>query len=353
MLKIAVDAMGGDHAPVSEVEGAIEAARALGVGVILVGRSELINAELDKHREKKGPHQGRLLREAHIEVVDAREVVTMDDPVATAVRRKRNSSIRVAAQLVRAGEAQALVSAGNTGAVMMTAKLVIGTLPEVGRPALAAVLPTLTGRGTVILDVGANSDCKPAHLYSFAVMGSLYSSVIVGARNPRVGLLSIGEEEIKGNDLTKEAFKLLKKSPLNFIGNVEGRDMYTGEIDVVVCDGFTGNVALKVSEGVTETLLRLLKHELKASFQTKAGALLTRPAFQKFKQRVDYAEYGGAPLLGINGITVICHGRSNAKAIRNAIGVARDYCLAGVNEKIEAALKMGAGASVDVVGLRN
>jgi glycerol-3-phosphate acyltransferase PlsX len=351
MLKIAVDAMGGDHAPATEVEGAVEAARALGVGVILVGRSEQINVELDKYREKKGPHQGRILREIQIEVVDAREVVTMDDPVATAVRRKRNSSIRVAAQLVRSGEAQALVSAGNTGAVMMTAKLVIGTLPEVDRPALAAVLPTLTGRGTVILDVGANSDCKPAHLYSFAVMGSLYSSVIVGARNPRVGLLSIGEEEIKGNDLTKEAFKLLKKSHLNFIGNVEGRDMYTGEIDVVVCDGFTGNVALKVSEGVTETLLRLLKHELKASFQTKAGALLTRPAFQKFKQRVDYAEYGGAPLLGIKGITVICHGRSNAKAIRNAIGVARDYCLAGVNEKIEAALRMGAGVSLDAAGV--
>ena len=181
-------------------------------------------------------------------------------------------------------------------------------------------------------------------------MGSLYSSVIVGARNPRVGLLSIGEEEIKGNDLTKEAFKLLKKSQLNFIGNVEGRDMYTGEIDVVVCDGFTGNVALKVSEGVTETLLRLLKHELKKSLQTKAGALLTRPAFQRFKQRVDYAEYGGAPLLGIKGITVICHGRSNARAICNAIGVARDYCVAGVNEKIEAAL--GASLAVSLDGTR-
>jgi glycerol-3-phosphate acyltransferase PlsX len=345
MLKIAVDAMGGDHAPATEVEGAIEAAQTLGVGVILVGRAEMINAELDKYREQKGRHQGRVAR-GNIEVVDAREVVTMDDPVASAVRRKRNSSIRVAAQLVRSGEAQALVSAGNTGAVMMTAKLVIGTLPEVDRPALAAVLPTLKGTGTVILDVGANSECKPAHLYSFAVMGSLYSSVIVGARNPKVGLLSIGEEEIKGNDLTKESFKLLKKSGLNFIGNVEGRDMYTGDIDVIVCDGFTGNVALKVSEGVTETLLRLLKHELTASLQTKAGALLTRPAFQRFKQRVDYAEYGGAPLLGIKGITVICHGRSNTKAIRNAIAVARNYCVAGVNEKIEAALRQSQAGSL-------
>jgi glycerol-3-phosphate acyltransferase PlsX len=268
----------------------------------------------------------------------------MDDPVATAVRRKRNSSIRVAAQLVREGKAQALVSAGNTGAVMMTSKLVIGTLPRVDRPALAAVLPTLTGRGSVILDVGANAECKPTHLYDFAVMGSFYSSVIVGTKNPRVGLLSIGEEEIKGNDLTKEAFKLLKNSHINFIGNVEGRDMFTGLVDVIVCDGFTGNIALKTSEGVVEVLMRLLKQELKASLQAKAGALLTRPAFQKFKQRIDYAEYGGAPLLGIKGVAVICHGRSSSKAIRNAIGVARDYCRGEVNAKIESELGQAVAA---------
>jgi glycerol-3-phosphate acyltransferase PlsX len=338
MLKIAVDAMGGDFAPASEVEGAIEAARDLGVGVILVGRSEQIQPELDKHRRGRALGSSRPWRTSSIEIVDAREVVTMDDPVATAVRRKRNSSIRVAAQLVREGKAQALVSAGNTGAVMMTSKLVIGTLPRVDRPALAAVLPTLTGRGSVILDVGANAECKPTHLYDFAVMGSFYSSVIVGAKNPRVGLLSIGEEEIKGNDLTKEAFKLLRNSHLNFIGNVEGRDMFTGQVDVIVCDGFTGNIALKTSEGVVEVLMRLLKQELKASLQAKAGALLTRPAFQKFKQRIDYAEYGGAPLLGIKGVAVICHGRSSAKAIRNAIGVARDYCLGEVNAKIESEL---------------
>jgi glycerol-3-phosphate acyltransferase PlsX len=335
MLKIAVDAMGSDHAPKSEVEGAIEAARDLQVGVMLVGRSEDIEAELAKHRR---------VRSAAIEIVDAREVVTMDDPVATAVRRKRNSSIRVAAQLVREGKAAALVSAGNTGAVMMTSKLVIGALPQVDRPALAATLPTLTGRRSVILDVGANAECKASHLYDFAVMGSFYSSVIVGARNPRVGLLSIGEEEIKGNDLTKEAFKLLKSSPLNFVGNVEGRDMFTGEVDVIVCDGFTGNVALKTGEGVVEVLMRLLKQELMASLPAKAGAMLTRRAFRKFKQRIDYAEYGGAPLLGIKGVTVICHGRSSVKAIRNAIGVARDYCLGGVNDKIAA--ELGAGAVV-------
>ncbi|HKF55106.1 MAG TPA: phosphate acyltransferase PlsX [Blastocatellia bacterium] len=329
MLKIAVDAMGGDYAPTSEVEGALQASRDFGVGIILVGRAEEIESELKKHRTHTA------WPSSHIEVADAKEVVTMDDPVATAVRRKRNSSIRVAARLVKNGDAQALVSAGSTGAVMMTAKLVLGTLTNVDRPALAAV-PTITGPGTVILDVGANAECKPVHLYQFAVMGSLYSRVIVGVRNPRVGLLSIGEEEVKGNDLTKEAFKLLKNSSLNFIGNIEGRDMYTGQADVIVCDGFTGNVALKVSEGVIETMMRLLKEELKASLQAKAGAMLTRPAFQRFKQRLDYAEYGGAPLIGVKGVTVICHGRSSAKAIRNAIGVAKDYCEGDINDRLEA-----------------
>lgn len=345
MIKIAVDAMGGDFAPTSEVEGAIEAARDLDVCVILVGRSELIQAELDKHRRARSLTSGMLWRSTRIEIVDASEVITMDDPVAQAVRRKKNSSIRVAAKLVRDGQAQALVSAGNTGAVMMTSKLVIGALPEVDRPALATVLPTLTGRGTVILDVGANAECKAQHLVEFAVMGSLYSNAIVGVRNPRVGLLSIGEEEIKGNDLTKEAFKLLKSAPVNFIGNIEGRDMYTGEADVIVCDGFTGNVALKVSEGVFEFIMRLLKEELRASLKTKAGAMLTRSAFRKFKQKLDYAEYGGAPLLGIKGVSVICHGSSNAKAIRNAIAVARDYCLGEVNNKIEAHLGAGVMAT--------
>jgi glycerol-3-phosphate acyltransferase PlsX len=347
MLKIAVDAMGGDYAPANEVEGAIEASQELGIGIILVGRSDQIQTELDKQRRNRALGQTRFWRSSSIEIVDAPEVITMSDPVAVAVRRKKNSSIRIAAKLVRDGQAQALVSAGNTGAVMMTSKLVIGTLPNVDRPALATVLPTLKRHGTVILDVGANAECKPSHLYDFAVMGTLYSSVIVGAANPRVGLLSIGEEEVKGNDLTKEAFKLLKNSSLNFIGNVEGRDMYTGQVDVVVCDGFTGNVALKVSEGVFEFIMQLLKHELKASLQAKAGAVLTRPAFRKFKKRLDYAEYGGAPLLGIQGVTVICHGRSSPKAIRNAIAVARDYCAGEVNKKIESQLGTAVLASRD------
>jgi len=328
--------MGGDYAPTSEVEGALQASRDFGVGVVLVGRSDEIEQELRKHRTHS----------SLIDVEDAKEVITMDDPVATAVRRKRNSSIRVAAKLVKDGRAQALVSAGSTGAVMMTAKLVFGTLANVDRPALAAV-PTITGPGTVILDVGANAECKPAHLYQFGVMGSLYSRVIVGVRNPRIGLLSIGEEEVKGNDLTKEAFKLLKNSGLNFIGNIEGRDMYTGQADVIVCDGFTGNVALKVSEGVIETMMKLLKEELKASLQAKAGAMLTRPAFHRFKQRLDYAEYGGAPLIGVQGVTVICHGRSSAKAIRNAIGVAKDYCQGHINERLEAEIGGYAVARLD------
>lgn len=317
----------------------MQAARDFSVAVALVGRSEQIEAELGKHNVSP-----TALRGLNVEVEDAREVITMADPVANAVRRKRNSSIRCAAELVRRGVAQGLVSAGSTGAVMMTAKLVLGTLPRVDRPALAAV-PTITGRGTVILDVGANAECKPLHLYQFAVMGSLYSSVILGIKQPKVGLLSIGEEEVKGNDLTKEAFKLLKNSSLNFIGNIEGRDMYTGQADVIVCDGFTGNVALKVSEGVIETTMKMLKEELMGSLQSKAGAILTRPAFQRFKQRLDYAEYGGAPLIGVKGVTVICHGRSSAKAIRNAIGVARDYCLGNINEKLEAEVGFGAISS--------
>jgi glycerol-3-phosphate acyltransferase PlsX len=331
MLKIAVDAMGSDYAPVSELEGATMAARDLGVGVILVGPQQLIEAELSKRIRRRKGDSSRLA----IEVVDAQEVITMDEAVATAVRRKRNSSIRVAAELVREGRAQALVSAGNTGAVMMTAKLVIGTLPGVDRPALAAVLPTVTGRDAVMLDVGANAECKPLHLYQFAVMGSLFSNRIIGVSNPRIGLLSIGEEEAKGNDLTKEAFKLIKQSALNFIGNVEGRDIYTGQADVIVCDGFTGNVALKVSEGLSQALMKLLKQELKATLITKAGALLSRPAFKRFRKRIDYASYGGVPLLGIKGIAIICHGRSNAKAIAGAIRVARDYCMGQINEKIE------------------
>ncbi len=331
LIKIAVDAMGSDYAPTSEVEGALQAARDLRVRVILVGQEERIKKELQRHYETS-------LRRLPIEIVNATEVIGMQEPVASAVRRKRDSSIRVAARLVREGYAQGVVSAGNTGAVMATSKLVLGTLPSVDRPALAAVVPTLKGSGTVLLDVGANSECKPEHLKQFAIMGSIYSRNILGVRYPRVGLMSIGEEEIKGTDLTKETARLLKNAPIHFIGNVEGRDIYTGEVDVIVCDGFTGNVILKTSEGLIEAIMGLLKTELGQTILTQLGAILSRTAFRSVKRRLDYSEFGGAPLLGTKQICVICHGRSNAKAIRNAIRVAKEFYEGRVNERIESEL---------------
>lgn len=326
MIKIAVDAMGGDHAPGNEVQGAIHAVRELGVGVVLVGAEGRLHDELARHGWRGGNG---------IEIVDAAEVITMSDPVAQSVRRKRKSSLHVAAGEVAAGRAAGLVSAGNTGAVMGVAMIKLGTLGSVDRPALATVVPTVTGRGALLLDVGANAECKPEHLMQFAVMGSIYARAVLGMERPRVGLLSIGEEEVKGNDLTKEAHKLLKESKLRFVGNVEGRHIFGGTVDVIVCDGFTGNVVLKVSEGLIETIIRMLREELNSSIQGMAGAFLSRPAFQSFKKRLDYAEYGGAPLLGISHPTVICHGRSNARAIRNAIRVAKEFAGQGLNERID------------------
>lgn len=340
LTKIAVDAMGGDNAPIAEVEGALIAAREHEVGVVLVGPEERIVPELERHGYKYHPKTRRVYNAAHakrlpVEVVNATEFITMDEPVANAVRRKKDSSIRVAARLVRDGKCHGLVSAGNTGAVMATSKLVIGTLPAVDRPALSAVFPTLGDHGCVLLDVGANAECKPGQLREFAIMGSIYSRTILGVSNPRVGLMSIGEEEVKGNELTKEAAKLLKQAPINFIGNVEGRDIYTGEVDVIVCDGFTGNVILKTSEGLITAIMGLLRTELGQTVLTQAGALLSRGAFQSVKKRLDYSEFGGAPLLGTRQIVVICHGRSNAKAIKNAIRVAKEFYESKLNELIE------------------
>ena len=338
LTTIAVDAMGGDHAPAIEIEGAIQAARDLRVRILLVGQEEVIRAELAR-QGVENPRKQRL----HIEIVHASEVITMDDSVAQAVRRKKDSSIRVAAKLVREGKAHGLVSAGNTGAVMMTSKLVLGTLPSVDRPALAGVFPTLKGRGSVLLDVGANAECKPEHLKQFAVMGSVYSRHILGVANPKVGLMSIGEEDIKGNDLTKEAQRLLREAPINFIGNVEGRDVFTGEVDVIVCDGFTGNVILKTGEGLVAVIMSVLRSELGQTYLTQAGALLARTAFQNVKKRLDYSELGGAPLLGAKQLTIICHGSSNAKAIRNAIRIAKEFYKGKLNESIEEELsKVGA-----------
>jgi phosphate acyltransferase len=328
MVTIAVDAMGGDDAPKAEVEGAIRAARSLGIRVILVGKQDVVRAELSRHED---------IADLPIEVHHASEHVTMEDSVAK-VRNKRDSSVRVAARLVRDGVADGFVSAGNTGAVMATSKLVQGMLPGVDRPALAAAFPTFKGTPVVVVDVGANVDCTPNMLAQFAIMGDIYSRVIFHTGRPRVGLLSIGEEEHKGNDLTRAATPLLKALPIHFIGNVEGRDIYAGDTDVIVCDGFIGNVALKVSEGLVEMVSKMLRASLKATIARKIGSLLASAAFKEFKKRVDYSEYGGAPLLGVKGVCIITHGRPNANAIKNAIRVAAEFAAGNINEQIEAEL---------------
>jgi glycerol-3-phosphate acyltransferase PlsX len=329
MLTIAVDAMGGDHAPRPEVEGAIQAARAQHARVILVGQEPVLRAELEKHPGA---------RELPIEIHHASEFITMEDSAARAVRTKKDSSIRVACRLVRDNIAQGVVSAGNTGAVMATAKMVQGMVRGVDRPALAMALPTGTGKPVVVLDVGANVDCTPEMLAQFAVMGEIYSRLIFHTARPRVGLLSIGEEEHKGNELTRAVSPLLKGLPINYLGNVEGRDIFTGEADVVVCDGFVGNVVLKVSEGLVDVFKSMLRSSLQATVTRMIGAKLAKGAFEEFKQRLDYSEYGGAPLLGLKGVSIICHGRSNANAIKNAIRVAAEFAQGRVNEKIEAEL---------------
>ena len=341
---IALDAMGSDRAPKPEIEGAIQAARQYGVRVLLVGPETLVKAELDRHRAAS-----RL----PIEIVHASEYITMDDKIE-AIRAKRDSSMRVGLRMVREAEANGFVTAGNTGAAMATAKIVLGAVAGVDRPALAAVFPTAPGNPAMLLDVGANVDCTAQNLEQFAVMGDVYFRAMFGSRSgnvlvnasskkagtpgPRIGLLSIGEEETKGNDLTREAFQLLKQLPLNFVGNVEGRDLYNGEVDVIVADGFVGNVALKISEGVANLVRTALKESLKATITRQVGALLSRSAFIDFKKRLDHTEYGGAPLLGVKGVCIITHGSSNANAMKNAVRVAAEFSKRGINESIERGL---------------
>jgi glycerol-3-phosphate acyltransferase PlsX len=334
MTTIAVDAMGGDHAPRAEVEGAILAARELGVRILLVGVEEKIRHELGRHNVRNLP----------IEVVNAAEVITMSDSPSQAFRRKKNSSAHVAARLVHDGKAEALVSAGNTGAIMTVARFILGTLAGVDRPALAAAFPNMKEKFSVILDVGANVDSKPEQIEQFAVMGEIYYRAIFGTKRPRVALLSIGEEEMKGNDLTREAAALLKNLPMNFVGNVEGRDVFRGDVDVIVCDGFIGNIALKISEGLVEHIGAMLKKAIKSSLASQVGYVLSKQAFDSFRKRTDSSETGGAPLLGVRGITIIGHGRSNPTAIKNAIRVAAELCRARVNEKIEQELSASAVA---------
>jgi glycerol-3-phosphate acyltransferase PlsX len=322
-MPIAVDAMGGDSAPQSAVAGAYLAARVDGTPILLVGDRSRIEPELRRQGEPTG----------RIEIVHAEEVVGMDEPAITPIRRKRRSSLRLCAELVREGRATAMVTAGNTGAAMIAAKMVIGTVAGVDRPALAAVLPNRNGR-TVLLDVGANVNSKPIHLRQFAVMGHFYAQEVLGTGAPRIGLLSIGEEEGKGNDLTREVFRVLKTTGLNFIGNVEGSDVFNGAVDVIVCDGFVGNVVLKSAESLAEFLSGLLREEIEGSTRGKLGYLLTKPVFDHLRERTDYREYGAAPLLGVNGGCLIGHGRSNAQAIRNAIRRASEFVAARLDHKI-------------------
>ncbi len=331
-MRVAVDGMGGDNAPVVEVEGAVAAAREFGIAVTLVGNSEVLQQELAKHN----------CADLNISIVHASEVVGMHDSASDAIRRKKDSSIRIAYELVKEGKADAVVSAGNSGATMAAGMFLLGRLKGIDRPAIATIFPNLNGR-TLILDVGGNVDCKSQNLVQFAVMGEVYAKYFMDMKSPRVGLLSNGEEESKGNELTRESHAnlqdLLRGTSFNYLGYVEGRDVFNGSVDVVVCDGFVGNVVLKVSEGLVETVGKMLKAEIKQSFLSMVGYLFVRGAFKNFRKKVDYSEYGGAPLLGINGVGMICHGGSSAKAIKNAIRFAHDYAQKGVNVKMAEKLK--------------
>ncbi|HHY27556.1 MAG TPA: phosphate acyltransferase PlsX [Desulfitobacterium dehalogenans] len=323
MIRIAVDAMGGDHAPGEIVKGALRSIEYFDIEVILVGRPELIKEFLP---------QGNL--PAKVRIKEANQVVGMDEHPAQAVRRKKDSSIVVATRLVKEGEADALVSAGSTGAQMAASLLGLGRIKGIDRPAIVTVLPTLEG-GKLLLDVGANPDAKPEHLLQYAMMGSIYAESILGIENPKVGLLNIGTEETKGNELTQTAYPLLQKAPLNFIGNVEGRAIPYGQAaDVVVCEGFVGNVVLKTTEGLAGALFQLIKEKITSTPLRKLGALAIKPGLKEIAKMMDYAEYGGAPLLGVNGISIISHGSSNEKAIFNAIRVAKECVESGFIEEI-------------------
>jgi glycerol-3-phosphate acyltransferase PlsX len=334
-VEIVVDAMGSDNAPESEIRGAILASRTLDVNVTLVGPEAKLRPALEAalHKRHSGPPGNP------IKIVNASEWITMDDKAAQAVRTKRDSSMRVGLKLVHSGAARGFFTAGNTGAAMVTAKMVLRVVPGVDRPGLATVFPTTTGTPTLLLDVGANVDCDANNLLQFAVMGSLYAQNVLKVQNPRVGLLSIGEEDSKGDSLTRATLPLLRDlKGINFIGNVEGRDLWTGGVDVVVCDGFVGNIALKTSEGLAKLVNSSLKVALKSSILSQVGAMLSYGAFANFKRRLDYSEYGGAPLLGVRGVCIVGHGSSNEKAIMNGIRVAAEFASADVNAGIEAAL---------------
>ncbi|ADW70463.1 phosphate acyltransferase PlsX [Granulicella tundricola] len=333
-VEIVVDAMGSDKAPESEIRGAILACRTLDVHVALTGPEDILAPALET--ALGGRRFGARLP---IRIVHASEWITMDDKAASAVRSKRDSSMRVGLKLVREGKADGFFTAGNTGAAMATAKMVLGGLSGVDRPALATIMPSMYGQPALLLDVGANVDSDPENLVQFAVMGSMYARNVLKVSNPRVGLLSIGEEDSKGNSLTRDTLPILRTiKGINFIGNVEGRDLFNGTADVIVCDGFVGNVALKTSEGVAKLVSFTLRESLKSTVTSQVGALLSRTAFNAFKKRLDYSEYGGAPMLGVRGVCIVGHGSSNDKAVMNGIRVAAEFAQAEVNSGIEAAL---------------
>lgn len=322
-MKIAVDAMGGDFAPAAVVEGALKAARDYNLQVILVGREGEIAPLLNR---LGGASSG-------VELVDAPDVVEMHDEPAQAVRRKKGASLVVCADLVKDGRAAAMFSAGNTGAAVAVATLRLGRIPGIDRPAIASILPNRTG-WTILLDAGATKDGEPHYLLQNAVMGSVYARELFGIADPRVGLVNIGEEEGKGNKLVREAYGLLRQAPVHFLGNVEGPDLFNGRVDVAVCDGFTGNVILKVGEGVADLILGLIRDEVNAHPLLKIPAAMIKPAFVRIKRRTDYGERGGAPLLGVNGVCIIGHGRSNAVAVANAIRTAGEAVRHGIIDKI-------------------
>jgi glycerol-3-phosphate acyltransferase PlsX len=335
MIWIAVDAMGGDNAPGHVVDGALAASRHFDLGVLLVGPRPLLVAELSRHPE---------VDPDRVRIAHADSVIEMAESPVAALRRKPGASIRIAADAVARGDAAALFSAGHTGATVMAAHAAFGMLAGVDRPALAATIPTRS-HPAILLDVGASVECRPPHLLQFAVMGRVYARVGLDIETPRVGLLSTGEEETKGNELTREAHRLLKGAPLTFVGNIEARHVYGGAADVIVCDGFTGNVALKISEGLVEAIEELLGDELSRTLTTRVGSLLTRRALRHFRRRVDYSEYGGAPLLGVGGTVIVGHGRSSAKAVRNAVAMAYRFAAAGLIGRVERDIAAAAAVS--------
>ena len=327
MPKIAVDAMGGDHAPAVVVEGALLAAQDVDAELILVGDKLAVEQECLRIG-------GKLPR---LSIINATQTVSMDESPSVALRKK-DSSMKVAFEMIKRGEAQAVVSAGNSGAMMAIGMLVIGTLPQVTRPAILAIVPG-TSKGTIIIDAGANVDCKPRQLLQFGIIGSVYAERGLGIVNPRVGVLSNGEEDSKGNELTRAASELLDSAPVNYVGYVEGRDFFNGKVDVIVCDGFTGNVALKTMEGVASFAGEILKSGFEKSWLSRLGYLLTRQSLRHAYRKLDYAEYGGARLLGLDGVAIVAHGGSTALAIKNAIRVASESVSQNVNGHISSALE--------------